>query len=137
MKTLIKCMVLGNIGGIIYVLIELIYRQYSHISMYFLGGVCFLLIGLLNENLSWNIPLWQQSMLGSVIITIAEFIAGCILNLLLGLNIWSYAELPFNILGQVCLPFSVVWIFLSLVAIVVDDYLRYWLFNEDKPQYKI
>jgi len=48
-----------------------------------------------------------------------------------------YSALPFNILGQVCLPFMVIWFFLSLAAILLDDYMRYFIWNEEKPRYKL
>ena len=35
-----------------------------------------------------------------------------------------------------CLPFTVAWYILSLLAIVLDDHLRYWIFGEEKPRYK-
>ena len=44
--------------------------------------------------------------------------------------------MPFNLLGQICLPFAVAWLALAAVAIVLDDYLRYWLFGEEKPRYR-
>lgn len=65
--------------------------------------------------------LWKQMLLGSVIITLLEFVCGCIVNLLLHWNVWDYSNLPFNILGQICLPFSILWFFISFVAIVIDD----------------
>ena len=55
----------------------------------------------------------------------------------LELEVWDYSNLPFNFMGQICLPFSFAWTLLSGVAIVVDDYLRYLLFGEEKPHYKI
>ena len=76
-------------------------------------------------------------LIGSFIITVMEFIAGCILNLWLGLNVWSYADMPYNILGQVCLPYMILWFFLSPVCIITDDYMRYAFFDEEKPHYKI
>jgi uncharacterized membrane protein len=105
--------------------------------MFMLGGVCFIFLGLLNEDLTWNTPLLQQMLYGSIIITVLEFVTGCILNLYLELNIWDYSDKPFNIFGQICLEYSVYWYFLSFVGIVLDDYLRYWFFNEEKPIYKI
>lgn len=53
----------------------------------------------------------------------------------LGLGIWDYSNMPFNILGQICLPFSLLWVVLSACAIVIDDYERYWFFGEEKPYY--
>ena len=56
--------------------------------------------------------------------------------MILGLHIWDYSTMPLNIFGQICLPFSLAWMGLSGVAIILDDYIRYWFFNEEKPHYK-
>ena len=45
-------------------------------------GLCFWsasvrLIGLIG-GLSWDVPVWQQCIIGAVIITAVEFMAGCI-----------------------------------------------------------
>lgn len=69
-------------------------------------------------------------------VTAIEFLSGYILNIVLGLGIWDYSNMPFNIIGQICLPFTVAWYILSLLAIVLDDHLRYWIFGEEKPRYK-
>lgn len=135
-KNIIKYLILGIIGGFTYVLIELLYRGHSHWSMFAVSAVSFILIGLINEFISWDMELWKQMLIGSGIITILEFISGYILNIKLGWHIWDYSNVPFNILGQICLPFSIVWFFISLIAIIADDYLRYWLFGEEKPHYK-
>lgn len=132
-----KSVILWLIGGCIYVLLEILWRGYSHWSMFVLGGICFVTIGLINEVISWNMPLILQMLIGCGIITILEFITGCIVNIWLGWNVWDYSSLPFNLLGQISLWSSILWYFLSLIAIVLDDYLRYWLFNEEKPHYKI
>ena len=76
-------------------------------------------------------------LLSSIAITDLEFITGIIVNLILHLNVWDYSNLPFNLLGQICLPFCIIWFFLSLIGIVLDDYLRYYFFNEEKPKYKL
>lgn len=123
------------IGGAIYVLIELVYRGYSHWTMFLLGGLCFVLIGGVNEYIPWEMPLWLQAGIGAVIITALEFICGCIVNLALGWNVWDYSNTPLNILGQVCLPFAIIWFVIAHFGIVLDDYLRYWLFKEEKPHY--
>lgn len=133
----IKLIVLGVIYGSIFYGIELAYRGYSAWQMVLIGGLCGVLIGLINELFTWDTPLWLQGLIGSLLTTVIEFVSGCILNLWLGLGIWDYSHLPFNLLGQVCLYFSIVWFFLSLFVIVIDDYLRYWFFGEEKPRYKI
>lgn len=141
MKKILKPTILFGVGGTVYLLIEIIWRALrgstpTHWAMFILGGLCFLAIGAINEYLSWETPFVIQTFIGTSIVLMLEFIFGCILNLWLGLGVWDYSDTPFNILGQVCLPFAVAWLFLVGVAIVLDDYLRYWLFKEEKPHYK-
>lgn len=138
MRRLIKHLTLFVIGGLAYGLLEMIWRGYTHWTMLLLGGALFLLIGGLNEvALTWETPLLLQGVYGAVIATAAELLAGVILNIYLGLGIWDYSNIPFNLLGQICLPFSLLWVALSVIAIVLDDYLRYWLFGEEKPHYRL
>lgn len=137
LKQILKLCVLALIGGITYMLIELTWRGYSHISMFILGSICFLLLGGINEFLPWELGFVWQMLIGAGIVTILELIFGIVVNVWLELEVWDYSNLPFNFMGQICLPFSFAWTLLSGVAIVVDDYLRYLLFGEEKPHYKI
>lgn len=137
MKKLSKLLFLFVIGGVLYVLLELLFRGRSHWTMGILGGLCFLAIGELNENLSWDMPLFWQALAGSAIITSLEFVTGVIVNLWLGWNVWNYSNMPLNILGQVCLPYSLLWILVSLLAIILDDYVRWKYLGEEKPHYVI
>lgn len=75
--------------------------------------------------------------IGSAIVTGAELVTGMILNVWLGLGVWDYSGMPFNYKGQICLPFSILWIFVSIAAVVLDDWLRYWLFGEEHPHYTL
>ena len=104
--------------------------------MIIVGGICFYLIGLINEVIPWEMEIWKQCVIGSLVVTAVEFVSGCIINLWLGWGVWDYSDMPFNILGQVCLPFSALWVLLSALAIILDDYLRYWLYHEEKPHYR-
>ena len=117
--------------------IELMWRGYSHWSMFLLGGICFIALGLINEVIPWGMPLTAQMFIGCVIITALEFITGCIVNLWLGWDVWDYSDLPYNLLGQISLKSSIGWYFLSAVGIVFDDWLRYIFFGEEKPRYTI
>ena len=117
------------IFGFLYICLELLYRGHTHISMFFVGGLCGVLIGLINDNTP-DMPLFYQCILGTVIVTLIEFISGCYLNIYLGLGVWDYSHVPFNFLGQVCLPFSIVWMLLSIPVIYLDDYLKNKLLNE-------
>ena len=123
MKKLLKNLLIFSIFGLTYGLIEILWRGYTHPSMVIVGGICGLLIGLLNErNKKMNLLL--QMVEGMVIVTVLEFVSGIILNLCLGLNVWDYSNMRFNLLGQVCPQFCIAWFFLSYFVIRIDDFLR-------------
>ena len=124
-------------GGFAYGGIEILSRGYSHISMLFAGGICFVLIGSLNEVYPWDMAIISQMAISAGIITIVEFCSGLIVNVWMGLHVWDYSDKPYNVMGQVCLLYTNLWFFLSLFAILLDDYLRYYLLKEEKPWYKI
>lgn len=135
LKTALKVAVLLIIGGLIYCCIEVAWRGHTHWTMGVVGGICFVLIGGINERFPWTMPLYQQGLIGAGIVTAAELLSGLILNIWLGLGIWDYSTMPLNLMGQICLPFCLLWILLSVVAVVLDDWLRYWLFGEERPHY--
>ena len=137
MTTLKKWAVLAFVGGIIYGLIEFFARGYTHWSMVVLGGICFVAVGLLNEVIPWEMPLVAQMLCGCIIITTLEFITGYIVNIRLEWVVWDYSDRWGNLLGQICPLYSFYWFLLSAVAILLDDYLRYKWFGEQKPKYKL
>lgn len=128
---------LAVIGGILYLTIELLWRGYTHWTMGVVGGICFILLGMNDRLFSVKLPLLLQAIIGTLFVTAIEFISGLILNIWLGLNIWDYSNLPFNFLGQISLLYMLLWLPLSLIAIVLYHWLRYWLYNEDRPKYKL
>lgn len=134
-KSILKYFILWWIFGSTYCSLEIIFRGGSNFSMILLGGLCGLLIGSINNLFHWEMSLAKQGVIGACMVTVLEFITGYIVNIWLGWNVWDYSNMPLNILGQVCLPFSLLWILLSIVCIIVDDYLRYLMFNEQMPHY--
>lgn len=137
LRRLVKPLILFGIGGLLYVLIEILWRGYSHWTMFILGGLCFLYAGAENEYTDWEVPIYLQSIKTAIVITFLEFICGVIVNMCLQWNVWDYSNMPFNFLGQICPQFSFLWLFVGTGAIILDDYLRYWLFDEEKPHYKM
>lgn len=134
-KTALKLAALALCGGCLYYAIEMLWRGRSHWTMAVLGGICFVLIGGINEFIPWEMPLTLQGVIGAAIVTALEFVSGLILNVWLGLGIWDYSQMPLNLLGQICLPFTLLWIPLAMCAVVLDDWLRYWFFGEERPTY--
>ena len=122
-------------GGMVYYNIEILFRGYSHISMFLCGGLSLYTIGILNEHPTIHPSFLTQMILGTLIITAYEFITGMVVNLILHLHVWDYSDMPFNLKGQVCLPFMFVWFFLTPLCIVTDDLIRYALFHRKKPAY--
>lgn len=135
MRRAIKPSALFAIGGFLYIITELLWRGRTHWTMFIVGGICFMLVGLINEIFTWDMPLIQQQTISAVMITIAELLAGLLINC--NYAIWDYRNIPLNIMGQICFPYTILWFFLSLPAIILDDYLRYWIFGEDKPHYTL
>ena len=108
-----KYTLLFAIGGSAYVGLEYLWRGRSHISMFFAGGLCFLLLGKLNHTQP-RLPLALRGCMGSIVITSVELLTGLIINR--DYRVWDYLDMPMNFHGQICLPFSVLWIPLSLGA---------------------
>lgn len=137
MKKILKMAVLLVTGGTLYALLELAFRGRTHWSMFLVGGICFVLVGGLNNWYKWEMSIITQMAISSAAITAIEFVAGLILNVWLGLGIWDYSNMPLNILGQICPQFTGLWFLLSFVAIVLDDLLRWRWFGEDFPEYHL
>lgn len=114
-----KDSILFIFGGSSYVGVELLFRGCSHSTMFILGGLCFLLIGYLGRT-KHRPSLPVQMLLGAVICTVGELIFGLIFNQ--NYTIWDYRHQPGNFLGQICPMFTLLWIPLSFLAILVFDW---------------
>lgn len=101
------------VGGTAYLGLELLWRGWTHGSMFAAGGLCFLLIGHLTE-MARPKSLPVQTLLGAGVITMVELAAGLMVNR--SYQVWDYRGLPLNFLGQICLPFCLLWIPVSLGA---------------------
>ena len=124
-------------GGSFYITLETLWRGYSHWTMGLLAGFVFIAIGLLNEVWGWETDLIIQVIAGTAIATVGEFITGCIVNLWLEWNVWSYEGMWGSVLGQICPQFVALWVPIVLLAIILDDVIRWRFFHEEKPRYWI
>lgn len=97
--------------------LELLWRGWSHGSMFFAGGTCFLLLGKLGQTTK---NIFTRGLVGAGIITGVEFLTGLLVNK--SYAVWDYRTMPMNIKGQICLPFCLLWIPISWLAI--------WLYNQ-------
>ena len=135
-KKILKFAILFSIFGCIYMTIEALYKypNHTHWTMFVVGGLLGLVIGIFNNELSWETPFWIQCVSGGLLITFIEGVCGVVLNIWLGLNVWHYTQMTF-FFNQCSVPFMCLWIILAGVAIILDDFLRYLLFNEEWPHY--
>lgn len=124
-------------GGFLYCGIEVLYRGYSHISMFFTAGICFLLIGAIESLFHMRSSLLLQMLLCGITITVIEYLVGLLVNRQLHLNVWDYTGRPFNLQGQICLLNSSLWVLLSGPAILLFDLMRYLLLRIPLPHYHI
>ncbi|MEG6570975.1 hypothetical protein V6C21_00390 [[Clostridium] cellulosi] len=135
LKHLWRLLVLWILLGMGYTTLELLFRGVTYVQMLWIGGLVGVLVGLLNEHPAYyNRLMWQQCLLGTIITDVIEFISGYVLNIVLHRNIWDYSSMPYNFHGQICLFMTIAWFFLMSFAIYADDWLRYKLFDEEKPE---
>ncbi|CAB1254593.1 conserved protein of unknown function [Ruminococcaceae bacterium BL-6] len=111
-----KTMVLFFSGGSLYPLLEIAWRGKTDISMAVAGGTCLCLIDRICNCRLCKKSIFVRCSAGAGIITGVEFLVGVVVNLILKRNVWDYSMLPMNFLGQICIPFTALWYFLSLPA---------------------
>lgn len=137
MNNLLRKAILFLVGYSLYIAIEVTFRGYSFTLMGLCGGLLFIAIDCINEILPWETDLLLQGCIGSAMITLCELIVGTI-NQLYSVVMWDYSNMPLNYNGIICLPFSLLWIALSIVAVVVADSINYYVFAEKPvPYYKL
>jgi uncharacterized membrane protein len=80
--------------------------------MFILGGLCFVVVGNLKRlRLPWLLAE------AALLITALELCCGLLVNR--NYRVWDYRHLPMNYKGQICLPFTLLWVPVSLVAMVL------------------
>lgn len=107
------------IGAVGYSVIELLWRGHTHWSMSVAGGICFSLITAIEKKFP-DIRYLYKCIMGSISITAVELAFGVVFNMLLDKNVWDYSGIKFNLLGQVCLLYTVLWGFLTALALPIS-----------------
>ena len=135
-------MLLWTWGGALYFLLEVAYKTITghpeRISwtMLVLAVVLCVPVERAGAEVPWETPLWLQALICAILMTLTELVAGCVLNLWLGLDVWDYSHLPGNLFGQICPQFSAIWWVLCFMFIPVFDWLRYAVQGGERPHYK-
>ena len=102
------------------------------------GGLALMIMDKINDYISWDIDIIIQGSIGSIIITFFELIIGEIsLHTDFLPIMWDYSNVLLNFDGVICLPFSLIWIGLSIIGILVADTINYYIINiQPCPYYK-
>lgn len=109
-------------GGLMYALIEILARGYTHWSMVLTGGLCLTIMYEIHVRTKFNI--WVKCLFGAIVITTLEFIVGVLVNLVMHWNVWDYSYLPLNVLGQICVPYFFIWYLVSILGFVVCSFIE-------------
>lgn len=117
MRAFFNYLIAALAGGFGYCLIEIIWRGRTHYSMFFAGAIVLSTFYYISKN--YELPLWKECLAGMLIITGIELVFGIVFNIILKEHVWDYSNMPLNFLGQICVPFSVLWFFLSGAAFKV------------------
>ena len=109
----------------------------NSLFMFILGGICMMFFAWQGRSEQWSKPLWIQVLRCTIFVTACEFITGLIVNKWLRLGVWDYSDQPFQLFGQICLPFAVIFSGLCVAGILLDGYLLHWIFKEEKPSFRV
>ena len=120
---------LFSLGGLAYCGLELLWRGRTHFSMFLAGGTSLLLLGKLNRA-EPKLPLFLRAVVGSGIITMVELSAGLIFNR--SYTVWDYRDQWGNWLGQICPLFSLLWIGIAALVLLIYDPLEKFLMKNDE-----
>ncbi len=100
-------------GALLYPVIELLWRGHTHVTMAFAGGLAAAAIWLLSSRCRAG-SFSLRVLLSALVITLIELCFGTVFNLGLRLEVWNYSSMYGNLLGQICLPYFLLWILLSI-----------------------
>ena len=134
MKKLAEIFTVFVMGVMGYGILETLWRGHTHWTMGITGGVCFFLVYWIQQALE-DLPYWGKALMGAMMITAVEFLVGSVVNLKLGWQIWDYSGQPFNLLGQVCILYAVLWFFLCLFLCPMCQKLEEYLHCKRKDEW--
>jgi len=110
---------------------------YSSIWMFLIAAVFSIVLGALNTKKESNIWIKMsyrfQVLFGWVFIILLEFVSGYFINIVLGLAVWNYSMFALNLMGQIAVVPSIMWLVLTPMIYFVDDLLRYYIWQEPHP----
>ena len=123
MKKMSECLFIWGLGGTLYYMIEIAFRGYSHWSMFILGGIGLLFCAFQGLWTRWQDPLWRQVLRCVIFITAGEFLTGILVNKVMRWNVWDYSSLPLQLMGQISVPFMILFSGLCVLGILLGKFI--------------
>ena len=123
MKKVIEYGIIIVLGGVLYMIIELLWIASTHWTMGIAGGLSFVIMYVIHNKMK-NVHIITRAMLCAIAGTLIEFMCGCIVNIGLGWDVWDYSKRSFNLMGQICPLYSLFWFFLSIPASEISKILN-------------
>ena len=93
----IKSLVMFLAGFCAFITIEVLFRGYSYVMSGVMGGLAVIALDRINDEISWDMDLALQALIGGAFVTAMEFAVGSIAkytNILP--QMWDYTDIPFN-----------------------------------------
>lgn len=115
-----KYLFIWCLGAIVYGLVEVLARGYTHWTMVITGGFVLLMLYFISKRLI-NRNLLVRCFAGCIAITAVEFAVGSVVNLALGWNVWNYSDEAYNLLGQICPKITLYWFLLCIPVMIGFD----------------
>ena len=114
LKNVSEYLVLWAVGGCIYYGIEVLFRGFSHISMFMLGGLCMQFFTWQGRLTEWQDALPRQITRCTIFVVSMEFITGIIVNKWYHLAVWDYSDMPLQYGGRFAFPLRLFFLFYVL-----------------------
>ena len=69
-----------------------------------------------------NVSTTKKAILSGCGITAIEYLCGLIWNK--RYKVWDYRHMPYNIHGQICLPYTMLWCVLSAIVLKIECQIK-------------
>jgi len=135
---LFRMITLFILVGLAYVLVELVYRQTSDVSMFYLAGFLGVFcIDMPNNIYSFDLDYRWQVLISTILCTLGEGLCGLYVNIYKGWEIWNYSNIWGSFFWDQCNVFFVfAWgLLIALIGIPFCDIVNYYLFKIDPAPY--
>ena len=126
-------------SGLIYIVLELLWRGRTHWTMFLCAGLCGLVMANINNNwLEFDTDFRIQVFVSALMCSTSEFFFGIMFNG--DFSIWDYRGMwgTIHALGdQVNIIFFGIWIIISVFGLPLLDWIQWKLEVAEEPYYRI